>query len=150
MSALDTQVGGGHYKDLPIQPVTFIHANNIPFLESNVIKYIVRHKTKNGAADIQKAIHYCQLILELEYGKGQGPESDNLRTNQAVGNTTPVPPNKVRRLKLDRKSDETAEYLEKGISARRIASLVGCTEKTLALWMTKRLMHKSKGGAACP
>ena len=42
-SALDTQVGGGHYKDFEIQPVEFIHKNNIGFLEGNCIKYLCRH-----------------------------------------------------------------------------------------------------------
>ena len=67
MSALDKQVSGSHYKDLVIQPIQFIHANNIPFIEANVIKYICRHKTKNGLADLQKAKHYIELLMELEY-----------------------------------------------------------------------------------
>lgn len=67
MSALEKQVSGSHYKDFPIQPVEFIHKNNIPYLEGNVIKYTCRHKSKNGKEDILKAIHYLQLILELEY-----------------------------------------------------------------------------------
>ena len=69
MSAKETQVGGGHYKDMAIQPVEFIQKNGIPYLEGNVIKYIVRHKKKNGAEDIKKAIHYCQLLLQMEYGE---------------------------------------------------------------------------------
>jgi hypothetical protein len=68
VSALKDQVGGGHYKDMAIQPVEFIHANNIGYLEGNVLKYIVRHKTKNGEQDVRKALHYCQLILKLQYG----------------------------------------------------------------------------------
>jgi hypothetical protein len=67
MSALDNQEGGSHYKDMAIQPVTFIVKNNIPFLEGNVIKYVCRHANKNGAQDIDKAIHYLQLIKELHY-----------------------------------------------------------------------------------
>jgi hypothetical protein len=67
MSALDTQEGGSHYKDMAIQPVTFIVKNNIPFLEGNVIKYVCRHANKNGVQDIDKAIHYLQLIKELHY-----------------------------------------------------------------------------------
>jgi hypothetical protein len=67
MSALDKQVSGSHYKELVIQPIQFIHANNIPFMEANVIKYICRHKTKNGLADLQKAKHYIELLMELEY-----------------------------------------------------------------------------------
>ena len=67
--AKKSQVGGDHYKDLAIQPVEFIYKNGIPFLEANVLKYVIRHKSKNGAQDIRKAIHYCQLILEMQYGE---------------------------------------------------------------------------------
>lgn len=68
-SALGDQVGGDHYKKLAIQPVEYIYKNKIPFIEGNVIKYIVRHEHKNGADDILKAIHYCELLLELRYGR---------------------------------------------------------------------------------
>lgn len=67
MSALSTQEGGNHYKDKGIQPIVYIHANNMGFCEGNVVKYITRHKEKNGAEDIRKVIHYCKLLLELEY-----------------------------------------------------------------------------------
>lgn len=66
-TALNKQEGGNHYKDMKIQPVEFITANKIPYLPANVIKYVSRYTNKNGAEDIKKAIHYCQLILELEY-----------------------------------------------------------------------------------
>ena len=71
MSALDTQAGGSHYKNLAIQPVEYIQANGLDYLQGNIVKYITRHKTKNGAEDIKKAIQYCQLILELEYEETQ-------------------------------------------------------------------------------
>jgi hypothetical protein len=71
MSALDTQAGGSHYKNLAIQPVEYIQANGLDYFQGNIVKYITRHKTKNGAEDIKKAIHYCQLILELEYEEAQ-------------------------------------------------------------------------------
>lgn len=67
-TALDKQEGGSHY-DLPIQPLQYIHANNLGYIEGNIIKYATRHKNKNGAEDIKKIIHYCELLLELEYGK---------------------------------------------------------------------------------
>ena len=66
-SALATQQGGDHYRTMAIQPIEYITANSLDFLQGNVVKYISRHKNKNGAADIRKAIHYCQLILELQY-----------------------------------------------------------------------------------
>jgi hypothetical protein len=66
---LQTQVGGTHYKDLKIQPIEFIHANNIPFCEANAIKYLCRWRTKNGKQDLLKARHYIDLLIELEYGE---------------------------------------------------------------------------------
>ena len=68
MSALDTQVSGQHYKNYIIQPVEFIVKNNIAFLEANVIKYVCRHRAKNGLEDLNKAIHYLELAKELYYG----------------------------------------------------------------------------------
>lgn len=65
-SALDTQVGGSHYKDFKIQPVEFIMANGLGFCEGNAIKYICRYKSKNGVEDLEKAIHYIQLLIEQE------------------------------------------------------------------------------------
>ena len=67
--ATDGQIGGGHYKDYTIQPVDFITANNVPFLEGCVIKRMMRHKNKNGVEDLDKAIHEIQLIKELVYGQ---------------------------------------------------------------------------------
>ena len=67
LSALDKQVSGNHYKDKGIQPIVYIHANNLGFCAGNVVKYVTRYKEKNGAADIRKAIHYLELLLELEY-----------------------------------------------------------------------------------
>lgn len=59
------QVGGDHYRKFKIQPTEFIHKNGIPFIEGCVIKYVVRWQDKNGIQDIDKAIHYLQLLKEL-------------------------------------------------------------------------------------
>ena len=61
------QVGGSHYKDMPIQPVEYAQRNKLNFIEGCVIKYVSRHRSKNGAEDIEKAIHFLNLLLELEY-----------------------------------------------------------------------------------
>lgn len=66
-SALSTQEGGDHYKNMNIQPIEFCQKNQLNFCESNVIKYVCRHKNKNGAQDIKKAIHNLRLLLEMEY-----------------------------------------------------------------------------------
>jgi len=66
MSTLDEQVGGNHYKKLKIQPIEYIHANDIGFMEGNVIKYVSRWREKNGIKDLEKAKHYIELLIELE------------------------------------------------------------------------------------
>lgn len=65
------QIGGNHYKDWQIQPAEFITRNNIPFLEGCVIKRCVRHRLKNGAEDIRKAIHELRLILKYAYNEDE-------------------------------------------------------------------------------
>ncbi|HFQ8088817.1 TPA: DUF3310 domain-containing protein [Pseudomonas aeruginosa] len=65
-SAFSIQEGGAHYKDQPIQPVQYIHANGIGYLEGNVIKYVSRWRKKNGIEDLKKAKHYIELLIELE------------------------------------------------------------------------------------
>lgn len=61
--ATDTQVGGSHYQGA-IQPIDFIVKNDIPYREGNAIKYIYRHRNKNGVEDLKKAIHYLQMIID--------------------------------------------------------------------------------------
>jgi hypothetical protein len=68
--ATSKQVGGDHYKDCKIQPVEYIHSNELDFFEGNIVKYITRHRKKgSGSQDIRKVIHYAELILELEYNE---------------------------------------------------------------------------------
>ena len=54
---------------MAIQPVQFIHANNLGFFEGNVVKYVSRHRVKNGVKDLLKARHYIDLLIELEQAK---------------------------------------------------------------------------------
>ena len=68
-SALKEQVGGDHYSKLAIQPVEYINANKLTYLQGNVIKYVTRYKDKNGVEDLQKARHYIEMLIELEEGK---------------------------------------------------------------------------------
>ena len=68
-TALDVQEGGDHYKRMGIQPVEYIYANNLNFFEGNVVKYVTRHRSKNGLEDLKKAQHYLQMMIEMEHGK---------------------------------------------------------------------------------
>ena len=69
-NAWDKQVGGDHYKQYAIQPAKFALANGLDYAQSNAIKYIVRHKDKNGVQDLDKAIHYIELLKQHHY-KGE-------------------------------------------------------------------------------
>ena len=65
MKANKKQVGGKHYMKYKIQPIEFITKNNIPFIEGNVIKYLLRYKDKNGMQDLDKCIHYIELLKDM-------------------------------------------------------------------------------------
>lgn len=60
------QVGGDHYSKMKIQPIDFITANGIGYIEGNIIKYVCRYKSKNGVEDLKKAQHYLQMLIEQE------------------------------------------------------------------------------------
>ena len=62
------QIGGSHYKKYVVQPSKFINDNNLLFAEGNAIKYICRHRDKGGKQDLEKAIHYIEMIIERDYG----------------------------------------------------------------------------------
>ena len=69
-NAWGKQVGGDHYKQYAIQPAQFALANGLDYAQSNAIKYIVRHKDKNGVQDLDKAVHYIELLKQYYY-KGE-------------------------------------------------------------------------------
>lgn len=65
--ATDKQINGSHYADRAIQPVEYIHANELDFLTGNIVKYATRWKYKGQAlSDLQKVIHYAELLIQLE------------------------------------------------------------------------------------
>ena len=66
MSAFEKQIDGDHYRRMAIQPAKFTHANGIGHLAGDAIAYICRYKAKNGIADLRKAIHSLELLIELE------------------------------------------------------------------------------------
>ena len=64
MSELDKQVAGSHYQDYAIQPLEFITKNKLSYIQGNIIKYVVRFEQKNGTEDLDKAIHYINILKE--------------------------------------------------------------------------------------
>lgn len=65
VSSLERQVGGTHYKDNIIQPIEFITKNGFGFSTGNVIKYVSRYEATNDLEDLDKAIHYLELMKEF-------------------------------------------------------------------------------------
>ena len=72
MSAHKKQIGGDHYKRMAIQPSHYIVKNKLGWYEGNIVKYITRHSIKGGRQDIEKVIHYAELLLEDKYPKSSG------------------------------------------------------------------------------
>lgn len=60
------QVSGNHYKTKAIQPWDYIASNNLGYFEGNVVKYVSRWKDKGGVADLEKARHYLDKLIELQ------------------------------------------------------------------------------------
>lgn len=63
MSANDRQVGGKHY-NMGIQHWDLVIANDIPYLEAQIIKYVMRWRNKNGLQDLEKARHFLDKLIE--------------------------------------------------------------------------------------
>jgi len=70
MSADQEQVGGTHYKDMPVQPWTVMEAvltfqEFRGYLKGNIIKYSMRQGRKEGSDDAGKLAHYIDKLNEL-------------------------------------------------------------------------------------
>lgn len=72
----DQWVGGStnirppYYAKYKIDPWTFCIENGVDLPTGSVIKYVMRHKDKNGVEDINKAIKCLEMIKEFYYGEG--------------------------------------------------------------------------------
>jgi len=73
MSAIDKQIGGDHYKGMAIQPIQYIQANKLSYIEGNIVKYISRWRDKNGIEDLLKIKHYVEFLIEEETKTEQQP-----------------------------------------------------------------------------
>ena len=72
--ALQSQVGGSHYKGMAIQPFEYIHKNGLGFAEGCVVKYVSRWRVKNGLEDLKKARHFLDLLIEAEIATASRPQ----------------------------------------------------------------------------
>ena len=118
------QVGGDHYKKCGIEPVEYIHANRLDFNEGSIVKYISRHRNKNGAEDIRKIKDYCDIILELDYGIL--PEAKIKENGDVVMEEHEYPHGETIAEEIERKEAELYTALMKqGLSRRQIDNLLG-------------------------
>lgn len=69
-NALDTQVGGDHYRKLAIQPMEYSMRNHLDACQHSVIKYITRFRDKGGIEDLRKAKHVIDLLIQIELDNG--------------------------------------------------------------------------------
>ena len=53
-----------HYGCSEIDVIDFCQANNLDFMQGNVIKYVFRYKNKNGLEDLEKAKEYIDRMIE--------------------------------------------------------------------------------------
>lgn len=72
MSALETQVGGDHYKKLAIQPMQYSMANGLDACQHTIIKYVTRFRDKNGIQDLEKAKHVIDMLIQFEREQESG------------------------------------------------------------------------------
>ena len=71
---LEVQQSGNHYKNGEIQPIEYSERNNLSMCQGNIVKYISRHKEKNGVDDLAKVVHYALLEALFVYGEDGATE----------------------------------------------------------------------------
>ena len=81
-AANSIQIAGDHYQK-PIQPWDFIVANELGYLEGNIVKYVSRWKDKGGVQDLLKAQHYLQKLIEVTNDRSKEQESPGAQAERA-------------------------------------------------------------------
>ena len=71
---LVVQQSGNHYKNGEIQPIEYSERNHLSTCQGNIVKYITRHKEKNGVDDLAKIVHYALLEALFVYGEDGATE----------------------------------------------------------------------------
>lgn len=146
MSALDIQVGGGHYKKMPIQPMEFSMANNLDACQHTVIKYVTRFREKGGIQDLEKAKHVIDMLIEFEQRrlkKQAKKEADPRQTSFAFTSTDQIQ-EKASPDRIDRAIATLSEQIRKAKATEKAAAETECNCIGCAL---KRALGVSHPGA---
>ena len=96
VSPLDQQVGGDHYRRMAIQPMEFILANGLGFVEGSVVKYVSRWQHKGGLQDLKKARQNLDFLIDLV----ERQEAKKAKAESALSTTGPRLVRQLHRLRL--------------------------------------------------
>ncbi len=61
---IENNINPDHYKGKNVQPIDLIDSLDLGFYEGNIVKYVSRHKNKNGLEDLKKAQWYLNRLIE--------------------------------------------------------------------------------------
>lgn len=70
--ASERQVGGEHYRKHRIQVWDIWKEYDLNAFEGAIIKYVLRHRDKNGIEDLKKARHTLDALIEFEEARDGG------------------------------------------------------------------------------
>lgn len=83
-NALKKQIGGHHYSCMEIQPMEYSMANGLDACQHTIVKYVSRFREKGGIEDLKKAMHCIEMLMEFEYGTGEGHNRGNIRATDGT------------------------------------------------------------------
>lgn len=67
LDANQRQIGGEHYRKVnaEYQHWDLVADSAMGYFEGQVTKYVARWRGKNGLQDVDKALHYCEKLIQL-------------------------------------------------------------------------------------
>ena len=89
-TANEKQVGGDHYRTKTIQPWAAMESwmsreAFSGYLQGNAIKYLCRHREKGGLADLEKAKHYIEKLIETaQAAPAAKPDDESVKINPGI------------------------------------------------------------------
>ena len=76
------KINPDYYVGTRIQVSDFISEFNLNYFEGNIVKYIVRHRDKNGIEDLKKARWYLDSLIKKE--EKAKPDADDLKVGLTI------------------------------------------------------------------
>lgn len=124
MTANDKQINGDHYLGA-IQTWDYIVANDLGFLEGNIVKYVTRFRKKNGVQDLLKAQHYLDKLIEVENERLRRASDRNDQHKQTAENIVAQPENRC-----GSRAGSNIAYRDKVIAELRVRTEAGYGQPT--------------------